>query len=48
MKILILKQYLDRYGYLYVRLSNRDLDNKSKITNLKVHRLVAMCFLDDY
>ena len=28
MKILILKQYLDRYGYLYVRLSNRDLNNK--------------------
>ena len=48
MKILILKQYLDRYGYLYVRLSNRDLNNKSKMINLKVHRLVAMCFLDDY
>ena len=48
MKILILKQYLDRYGYLYVRLSNGDLDNKSKITNLKVHRLVAMCFLNNY
>ena len=48
MKILILKQYLDRYGYLYVRLSNRDLNNKSKMINLKVHRLVAMCFLNNY
>ena len=48
MKTLILKQYLDRYGYLYVRLSNIDSNNKSKITNLKVHRLVAMCFLNDY
>ena len=47
MKILILKQYLDRYGYLYVRLSNIDSNNKSKITNLKVHRLVAMCILND-
>ena len=47
-KELILKQYTDRYGYLYVRLSRKILNKKAEYTNFKVHRLVAMCFLDNY
>lgn len=36
----ILKQYIDRYGYLYVALSKNDSQKKKK-----VHRLVAEAFI---
>lgn len=40
----LLKQYVDRYGYMFVGFSI----NRHKVKWFKVHRLVAMMFLDDY
>ena len=43
-KEIILKQYTDRYGYLFVGFSV----NHTKVKWFKVHRLVAKMFLNDY
>ena len=40
----ILNQYMDRYGYMYVRIFNTE----HKCVNKKVHRLVAQAFLSNY
>ena len=40
----ILNQYMDRYGYMYVRIFNIE----HKCINKKVHRLVAQAFLNNY
>ena len=40
----ILNQYMDRYGYMYVRIFNIE----HKCVNKKVHRLVAQAFLGNY
>ena len=40
----ILNQYMDRYGYMYVRIYNME----HKCVDKKVHRLVAQAFLSNY